>query len=62
MCKVKIEILQELTLERIGFLASLEITNNEGDAPITNFSAKLTFENLELSDDETNKDSSSLFL
>ena len=59
--KVKIEILQELTLERIGFLASLEITNNEGDAPITNFSAKLTFENLELSDDETNKDSSSLF-
>jgi len=41
---VKIEILQELALERIGFLATLEITNNEGDASITNFSAGLTFE------------------
>ncbi len=41
---VKIEILQEMTLERIGFLATLEVTNNEGDASITNFSAALTFE------------------
>lgn len=41
---VKIEILQELTLERIGFLATLEITNNEGDASITDFSAELTFD------------------
>ena len=41
---IKIEILQELALERIGFLATLEITNNEGDASITNFSAGLTFE------------------
>lgn len=41
---VKIEILQELTLERIGFLATLTVTNNEGDASITNFSAALTFE------------------
>lgn len=41
---VKIEILQELTLERIGFLATLEVTNNEGDASITDFSASLTFE------------------
>ncbi len=40
---VKIEILQELTLERIGFLATLEVTNNEGDASITDFSAALTF-------------------
>ena len=40
---VKIEILQELTLERIGFLATLEVTNNEGDASITDFSAMLTF-------------------
>ncbi len=41
---VKIEILQGLTLERIGFLATLEVTNNEGDAGITDFSAMLTFE------------------
>ncbi len=41
--QVKIQILQELTLERIGFLATLEITNNEGDASITDFSAILTF-------------------
>jgi len=41
---VKIEILQELALERIGFLATLEITNNEGDASITDFSAGLTFQ------------------
>src|SRR3990172_4363259 len=41
---VKIEILQELTLERIGFLATLEVTNNEGDASITDFSAALTFD------------------
>lgn len=40
---VKIEILQEMTLERVGFLATLTVTNNEGDASITNFSAALTF-------------------
>ena len=41
---VKIEILQELALERIGFLATLTVTNNEGDGSITDFSAALTFE------------------
>ncbi len=41
---IKIEIQQELALERIGFLATLEITNNEVDAVITDFSALLTFE------------------
>jgi hypothetical protein len=41
---IKIEISQELAIERIGFLATLEITNNEGDASITDFSATLTFE------------------
>jgi len=59
--RVKIEILQELTLERVGFLATLEITNNEGDAPITNFSARLTFENPLLSTSETSNDASTLF-
>jgi len=59
--RVKIEILQELTLERVGFLATLEITNNEGDAPITNFSARLSFENPLLSNTETIHDAASLF-
>lgn len=43
--RVKIEILQELSLERIGFLATLEVTNNDGKDPITDFSAQLTFTN-----------------
>ena len=38
---VKIQILQELTLERIGFLATLEVTNNEGDGSITDFVCRL---------------------
>ncbi len=53
--RVKIEILQELTLVRIGFLATLEITNNEVDADLTNFSAFLTFEN------ESGEEASELF-
>lgn len=40
---VKIEILQELTLERIGFLATLEVTNNDAVDPITDFTASLRF-------------------
>jgi beta propeller repeat protein len=40
---VKIVIMQELTLERIGFLATLEVTNNDGVDPITDFSAALRF-------------------
>lgn len=40
---VKIEILQELSFERIGFEATLEITNNVGGDPITDLSAQLTF-------------------
>jgi beta propeller repeat protein len=40
---VKIEIQQELAFERIGFEATLEITNNLGGDPITDFSARLTF-------------------
>ncbi len=41
---VRIEISQELTTERIGFEATLEITNNTGEDPITDFGAALTFE------------------
>ena len=59
--RVKIEILQEMTLERIGFLATLKITNNEGDASITDFSAALTFENPVLSEEDNPNDASSLF-
>ena len=58
--RVKIVILQELALERVGFEATLEITNNDGEDPITDFSAALTFENPQLTTNEVN-DSSSLF-
>src|ERR1039458_7862781 len=42
---VKIQILQQLTLERVGFLATLTITDNTANNPITDFAANLTFEN-----------------
>ena len=58
---IKMEILQELTLERIGFLATLKITNNEVDASITDFSARLTFKDPELSEPENPYDASGLF-
>ena len=44
--RVKVVIEQELTLERIGFEATLEVTNNDGEDPITDFAASLTFENV----------------
>lgn len=58
---VKIVILQELTLERIGFEATLEITDNDGQDPITDFGAELTFENPSLSTADAVNDASSLF-
>ena len=58
--RVKIVILQELALERVGFEATLEITNNDGDDPLTDFFASLTFENPQLTTNAVN-DSSSLF-
>jgi beta propeller repeat protein len=42
--RVRIVIEQELTLERIGFEARLEVTNNDGQDPITDFFASLTFQ------------------
>lgn len=48
---VKMEIHQELSLERVGFLATLELTNNEGDAALTDFSALLTFEQTVIGED-----------
>ncbi len=62
MCaRVKIQILQELTLERVGFEATLEITDNDGQDPITDFFAALTFENPALSTNGVVNDASSLF-
>ena len=59
--RVKIEILQEMTLERVGFLATLELTNNDGEDPITDFFADLTFANPQLSTNGVANDASSLF-
>lgn len=59
--RVKIEILQELTLERVGFEATLEVTNNDGEDPITDFSAQLTFENPSLSSNGVVNDASTMF-
>ena len=58
---VKIEILQELALERTGFLATLKITNNEVDASITDFSAGLTFTTGRTSFGDEQQDASDLF-
>jgi len=58
---VKIVISQQLTLERIGFQATLQITDNDPNDPITDFAANLTFENPALSTNGTINDSSSLF-
>ncbi len=41
--RVRIVIEQELTIERIGFEATLEVTNNDGADPLTEFMAELTF-------------------
>jgi beta propeller repeat protein len=59
--RVKMVILQELTIERVGFEATLELTNNDGDDPITDFSAELTFENPLLTTNTIPNDSSQLF-
>ena len=42
--RVKIEIRQTLTTERIGFEATLRVTNNQSEEAVTDFSARLTFE------------------
>jgi beta propeller repeat protein len=59
--QIKIVISQELTIERVGFLATLQITDNDPNDPITDFSANLTFENHSLSTNGTVNDSSGLF-
>ena len=59
--QVKIVIVQELTIERIGFEATLELTDNDGQDPITDFSAELTFENPLRSTNGVPNDASALF-
>jgi beta propeller repeat protein len=59
--QVKIVIQQQLALERIGFDARLEISNNDGTDPLTDFSAALTFENPDLSTNGSPNDASALF-
>jgi len=49
---VKMEIQQQMAIERTGFLATLEVTNNESDAIITDFSALLTFSKTEVNENE----------
>lgn len=58
---VKIEIVQELTIERIGFEATLEVTNNDGADPLTDFFAELTFEDETLSTAAVTNDASAKF-
>jgi beta propeller repeat protein len=58
---VTIVLSQTLTLERIGFQATLQVTDNDANNPITGFAASLTFQNPLLSTNGTGNDSSSLF-
>jgi len=59
--QITIVISQQLTIERVGFLATLQITDNDPNNPITDFSANLTFQNPALSSNGVVNDSSSLF-
>lgn len=59
--QIKIVISQQLTLERVGFLATMEITDNDPTDPITDFAANLTFENPQLTTNSVINDSSSNF-
>lgn len=60
---VKMEIQQQMAIERTGFLATLEVTNNEGDAVITDFASLLTFSKTIIGEDDEaiTTDASDLF-
>ncbi len=59
--RVRIVIEQELTLERTGFEARLEVTNNDGQDPITDFFASLTFQTTASGTNAAGLDASQLF-
>ena len=58
---VNMVLSQNLTLERTGFQATLQITDNDPNNPITSFAANLTFENPAFTSNGVINDSSSLF-
>lgn len=59
--RVRIVIEQELTLERVGFEARLEVTNNDGQDPVTDFFASLTFQTTANGTNVAGADASQLF-
>ena len=59
--RVRMVIEQELTLERVGFDARLEVTDNDGSDPLTDFFANLTFQTAESGTNAGGADASSLF-
>ncbi len=59
--KVKIQIVQELALERTGFEAELTVTNNDGADAITDFLAELTFTDPAITEPGANPDAANLF-
>jgi len=61
VARVTMVIEQKLTIERVGFLATLKITDNDANNPITGFNANLTFENPALSTSGLVNDASGLF-
>jgi len=58
---IQMSLSQQLTMERVGFLATLTISDNDPTDPITGFAANLTFEDPSLSTNGVVNDSSSLF-
>lgn len=59
--QVKIQIVQELALERTGFEATLTVTNNDGVDAITDFLAELTFEDPTVTEEGSSNNASHLF-
>lgn len=59
--RVKIQIVQELALERTGFEAELTVTNNDGADAITDFLAELTFTDPTITEPGENPDAANLF-
>ena len=59
--QIQMVINQQLAVERIGFQATLQITDNDPNNPITGFAANLTFNNPQMNSNGVPNDSSSLF-
>ena len=59
--EVKIQIVQELALERTGFEATLTVTNNDGADALTDFAAELYFEDPSITAPGADNDAGGLF-